>query len=79
MLIDEKKGVDAMNASFDPVQLKKMIKAALIEVLEERKDLIQNAIEDSIEDLALAHAIEKGESTELIHRDEVLKIIAHQA
>ena len=52
-------------------QLKNLIKTALIEVLKERQDLLHNAIEDAIEDVALAHAIEEGEGTEFVEREGV--------
>jgi hypothetical protein len=41
-------------------RLKALIKTALIEVLEERRDLLREVIEETLEDIALAHAIEAG-------------------
>ena len=56
-------------------QLKEIIKAALVEVLEERQELLRDAIEQALEDLALARAIEEGNETELITRSEVFGIL----
>ncbi len=52
-----------------------MLKAVLVEVLEERRDLIHDAIEEALEDVALARAIEAGESTEKVSRDEVFNLL----
>ena len=42
----------------DDAKLKALFKSALVEVLEERKDLLRDAIEETIEDIALARATE---------------------
>ena len=63
-----------MEPSMTDDQIKKLVKAALVEVLEERRDLIQEALED----MALARAIEEGERTELVGRDEVVKLLERQ-
>jgi hypothetical protein len=64
-----------METSISPDQLKALIKAAVTEVLEERRDLLHQAVEEALEDVALARAIEEGESTELIAREEVFKLL----
>jgi hypothetical protein len=56
-------------------QLKDIVKAALIEVLEERQELLRDAINRALEDIALARAIEEGNETELINRSEVFGIL----
>lgn len=64
-----------METSISPDQLKALIKAAVAEVLEERRDLLHQAVEEALEDVALARAIEEGESTELIAREKVFKLL----
>jgi len=64
-----------MQPLMDKEQLKDIIKAALVEVLEERQDLLQEAIESALEDLALCQAIKEGEKTPLVSREDVLKIL----
>lgn len=64
-----------MKSSINQEQIKNIIKTALIEVLEERQDLFPDAIEDALEDVALAHAIAKGEGSELVQRQEVFKLL----
>ena len=68
-----------MEASLNPDQLKELLKAALVEVLEERRDLLRDLIEEALEDIALANAIEEGGRTELISRDQVLKLFGDEA
>ena len=64
-----------MEPAINQEQLKNVIKTALVEVLEERKDLLYDAIEDAIEDVAFARAIEEGESTEFVEREEIFKLL----
>jgi hypothetical protein len=44
----------------DEERLKELLKSALVEVLEERKDLVSDVIEEALEDVALIRAIEEG-------------------
>ena len=59
----------------DEAKLKEALKAALIEILEERKDLVREVLEEALEDIALARAIEEGEQGELVTRDEVFNAL----
>lgn len=63
-----------MELAPNEAELKEVIKAALLEVLQERQDLLYEAIERALEDIAFARAIEEGDRTELIERDEVFAI-----
>jgi hypothetical protein len=62
-------------APLDDQRLKDLIKTALLELLEERKDLLRNLIEETLEDIALARAIEQGQRTEEARRSEVFSIL----
>ena len=64
-----------METSINQDQLKDLIKAAVAEVLDERRDLLHEVVEEALEDVALVRAIEEGESTELIERKEIFNII----
>ena len=55
-------------------QLKAVFKAALIEVIEEKKDLFQELLEDAIEEIAMVRAIEEGRQSESISREELFKL-----
>ena len=64
-----------MQSSMNSEQLKDIIKTAILEVLEERQDLFSEAIETALEDMALARAINEGEKTKTVNREEVFKIL----
>jgi hypothetical protein len=56
-------------------RLKALFKTALLEVLEERKDLLCDVIEEALEDIAFARAIEAGQRTEEASRSEVFSLL----
>ena len=57
----------------DETKLKKLLKAAVVEVLEERRDLVRDALADAVEDIGLARAIVSRSKT--ISRAEIFKIL----
>ncbi len=59
----------------DDEKLKGLLKTALVEVLEERRDILRDLIEETLEDMALARAIEKGRHSEDVQRDEIISIL----
>jgi hypothetical protein len=62
------------NAVLEEGRLKALFKEALIEVLEERGDLMRGLFEEALEDISLARAIEEGEGTEIVSRREVFEV-----
>lgn len=62
-------------STLDEDRLKELLKAAIVEVLEERRDLVRELIEEALEDFALVRAIEEGQGSPLVSRDEVFKIL----
>lgn len=64
-----------MELSLNQEQLKDIIKAALVEVLEERQDLLHDALEEALEDVAIIRAIQEGENTGAVSREEIFKIL----
>lgn len=59
----------------DEERLKEVLKSAIVEVLEEHKDLVRDLFEEALEDVAMSHAIEEGEQTPAISRDEVFNVL----
>ena len=53
-------------------ELKKLMKEAVISVLTERKDLLENAVSGAILDMKLGMAIEEGDTGEYVSESEVL-------
>ena len=64
-----------MPLTADEAKLKMLLKAAVVEVLEERRDLVRDALADAVEDIALVRAIEIGSRSKTVSRAEVFKIL----
>ena len=56
-------------------RLKALLKAAVVEVLEERRELVRDLIEEALEDIAMARAIDEGAPTKTVDPAEVYKIL----
>ncbi|MGG6242802.1 hypothetical protein ACQ4N7_29710 [Nodosilinea sp. AN01ver1] len=50
--------------SFSETQLKELIKAAILEILQERRDLFQGLIAEALEDLTMVEAIDESKDSE---------------
>lgn len=68
-----------MESSNEENRLKEALKAAIFEVLEERRDFLRDLVEEAVEDVALVRAIDDGQRTEVIGRDEVFEILEDEA
>jgi hypothetical protein len=68
-----------MEVTIAEERLKEVLKMAVVEVLEERGDLLREIVEEALEDLALARAIEEGESSESVCRDHVFSLLKGEA
>ncbi len=64
-----------MIETIDEARLKKLLKTAVVEVLEERSDLVSDAVAAAVEDLAMVRAIREGSHSGDISRDEVFKTL----
>ncbi len=62
-----------MQVSLTDQQLKSLLKETLVEVLEERRSLLQELVTEAVEDIALSRAIEEGEKTDFVSREQVFK------
>jgi len=62
-------------ATIDEEKLKDLIKISLIEVLESRRDLVQDAVEEAMEDFAFSRAIDEGLKSEEASREEVFAVL----
>lgn len=65
--------------SVEEERVKDLLKQAMLEVFQERQDLIYDLVAEVIEDLALVRAIKEGEATETISKAEVLQVLESAA
>ena len=61
--------------TIDDKTLRTLLKEALIEVLQERPTLLGDVLADVVEDIGLSAAIEEGQRTTLVSKDEVFKAL----
>ena len=59
----------------DEADLRKIFKSALLEALEEKKDLFNDLFREVAEDVALAKAIEEGEKTKKVSGSEIFAVL----
>jgi len=54
-------------------RLKGLVKTAVTEILEERQDLLRDAIRETVEDVAMMQAIQAGEKTQVTSRKKIFQ------
>ena len=59
----------------DDTRLKELLKTALVEVFEEKKELFSEILAEALEDFALLQAIKEGETTEPMSREEIFQVL----
>lgn len=57
--------------SFDEKQFKVLLKEALIELFEERRDIFSKIVAEALEDIGLANAIREGRKNDFTSKEEV--------
>lgn len=62
-----------MQNRFDQETLKKVFKEALVEALQEQRELLHDVFAEVLEDVALTEAIRKGQQTEKVDQDEIFR------
>lgn len=61
--------------SLSEEQLKDVMKAAILEIFQERRDLFQDLIVEALEDIALIKAIDEGKDSEPVSRETIFAIL----
>ena len=56
-------------------KLKEVFKSAIVEVLQERQELVREILDEIIEDIAFSKAIAEGEQTSGVSRDAVFEVL----
>ena len=64
------------SANLDETRIKALFKEALVEVIEENQELVSSILVEALEDLGLSRAIEEGEQSKTVSRDEIFKVLS---
>lgn len=61
--------------SLEDQHTKDLMKQALLELFEERRDLFHDLFEELLEDVGLANAMREGENSKKVDEKEVMKVL----
>jgi len=64
-----------MATVFENNELKEVFKSAIVEVLQERQELVREILDEIIEDIAFSKAIAEGEQTPRVSRESVFEVL----
>lgn len=64
------------STNLDENKIKTLFKEALVEVIEENQELVSSILIDALEDMGLSRAIEEGEKSKTVSRDEIFKVLS---
>jgi hypothetical protein len=67
--------VDEKGQQLDENQIKELFQQALVELLQERKDLLYELVAEVVEDLALLRAIKESEDSGTVPREEIFQLL----
>lgn len=56
-------------------QFKEVLKATILELCHENREEFSQLLSEIIEDIAMEQAIQEGEATESVSRDDIFKIL----
>jgi len=65
-----------METSVDDIKLKNLMKQALIEAIEEKKEAVHDLLVEAMEDVAMIRAIQNGEDSGIADREEIFGILS---
>lgn len=61
--------------AMDEARIKEHFKQAMLELIQEQRDLFSDLFTEAVEDIALVNAIKEGQETESVGREEVFEIL----
>ncbi|MDH5525393.1 MAG: hypothetical protein OEY01_15570 [Desulfobulbaceae bacterium] len=68
-----------METLIDNGKLKDLFKQAIIEAMEEKKEVVHDLLVEVMEDVSMIHAIEQGEDSGQASRDEIFQVLEGKA
>ena len=63
------------STNLEETRIKALFKEALVEVIEENQELVSSILIEVLEDIALSRAIEAGEKSKTVTREEIFKVL----
>ena len=66
---------DSVKTAEERNDLKEAVKAALIEVLHEREDLLREALTEALEEIGLIRAMEEAEDSPVVNREKIDRLL----
>jgi hypothetical protein len=64
-----------MEEIIDEGKIKDLFKQALIEAIEEKKEVVHDLLVEVMEDIAMVRAIQEGEESGSVSRNDIFKIL----
>ena len=64
-----------METLIDDKKIKILLKQLIIEVIEEKKDVLHDSLVEIMEDIAMVRAIQDGENSGQVNRDDIFQIL----
>ncbi|MBW4669041.1 MAG: hypothetical protein KME60_16850 [Cyanomargarita calcarea GSE-NOS-MK-12-04C] len=64
--------------NLDEDKIKQLFKTALVEVIQEQKEVFSDLLAEIIQDIALERAIKEGEDTAPVSREAIFKILGNK-
>ena len=61
--------------TLNPDQLKDILKSAIVELMRDNRKEVSEFLAEVIEDLAMEQAIAEGETTELVSRESIFRLL----
>ena len=56
-------------------QSKELLKTAILELMQEQKEVFSEILVEALEDIGMENAIKEGENTEIVSREQIFKIL----
>lgn len=64
-----------METLIDDRKIKDLFKQAILEAIEEKKDVVHDLLVEVMEDIAMIRAIQDGENSGPVSRDDIFQIL----
>lgn len=68
-----------MELTINETQAKALVKEALIELLQEKRDIFFEVVLEVFEEIGLANAIREGRKNDLVSENEIMNLLRAQA